>query len=105
MAVISAERGTALNQPSSASRSELMQAWRRFRSNRIAIAGLIFIVLLVVIAFAAPVLAPYDPLFSFEGTRGEAPSVAHPFGFDHIGRDLLSRVLYGSRVALIVGLV
>lgn len=105
MAVISAEQGAALNQTNSTNRSEWMQAWRRFRANRIAIAGLIFIVLLIVLAIAAPVLSSYDPLVSVEGARGESPSLAHPFGFDHIGRDLLSRVLYGSRVALIVGLV
>ncbi len=103
MAVISAE-GVAAAQPSSTSRSEWMQSWRRFRSNRIAVVGLIFILLLIIVAIAAPLLAPYDPLHSFEGVRGEAPSLAHPFGFDHIGRDLFSRVLYGSRVALIVGL-
>jgi ABC-type dipeptide/oligopeptide/nickel transport system permease subunit len=104
MAVISAEQGGAITGPSSATRSELSQAWRRFRSNRIAVVGLIFILFLIVLAIAAPVIAPYDPLFSYEGTRGDAPTLANPFGFDHIGRDLFSRVIFGSRVALIVGL-
>jgi len=104
MAVISAEQGGAITGPSSATRSELSQAWRRFRSNRIAVVGLIFILFLIVVAIAAPALAPYDPLVSYEGTRGDAPTLANPFGFDHIGRDLFSRVIFGSRVALIVGL-
>ncbi|MCB0114805.1 MAG: ABC transporter permease [Caldilineaceae bacterium] len=104
MAAISAEPGAVAIKPESATRSEWVQAWRRFRSNRIAVGGAVFIILLIVIAFAAPILSPYDPLESVPGMRGVAPSLAHPFGFDHIGRDLLSRVLYGSRVALIVGL-
>jgi peptide/nickel transport system permease protein len=104
MAVISVEQGAATTRASSVNRSELKQAWRRFLSNRIAIVGLIFILLLILIAIAAPLLMPYDPLISVEGMRGVSPSLAHPFGFDHIGRDLFSRVLFGSRVALIVGL-
>lgn len=104
MAAISAKQGAVAVKPESAVRSEWMQAWRRFRANRIAVAGAVFVLLLIVAAFAAPILAPYDPLVSFEGMRGASPDLAHPFGFDHIGRDLFSRVLFGTRVALIVGL-
>jgi ABC-type dipeptide/oligopeptide/nickel transport system permease subunit len=105
MAVISADQATLVEKTRSTRRSELSQAWRRFRANRIAIAGLIFVLLLILLAVFAPALSPYDPFFSYEGARGVSPSFEHPFGFDHIGRDLFSRVLYGSRVALIVGLV
>jgi peptide/nickel transport system permease protein len=66
--------------------------------------GAFVIVLLVLIALAAPVIAPYDP----NKQRAEAlfaePSLAHPFGGDNNGRDVLSRVMYGARISLLVGL-
>ena len=86
-------------------RSEFSQTWSRFRANQAAVAGLIFIVVVCLMAIFADVLIPYDPTFSFPGMRGGAPTLEHPLGYDHIGRDLLSRVIYGSRVALMVGLV
>jgi ABC-type dipeptide/oligopeptide/nickel transport system permease subunit len=86
------------------SRSEARQAWRRFRANRAAVFGLVFIGLVCLIALLANVLIPYDPTYSYPGMRGQGPSLAHPMGFDHIGRDLLSRVVFGARVALVVGL-
>ncbi|MGB5049608.1 MAG: ABC transporter permease, partial [Caldilineaceae bacterium] len=54
----------------------------------------------------AQLIAPYDPIEDiFRGVRGVGPSWEHPFGYDHLGRDLLSRIIFGSRVALLVGLV
>jgi peptide/nickel transport system permease protein len=85
-------------------RSEWMQSWRRFRANRAALMGLVFIILLCIVAIFANLLVPYDPTFSYPGMRGEGPSWEHPMGFDHIGRDMLARVLYGARVGLLVGL-
>ena len=86
-------------------RSELSRAWRRFRANRMALLGLALIILICIMAIFAPQLAPYDPIEDiFSGKRGVGPSWQHPFGFDHLGRDLLSRVIYGTRVALIVGI-
>ncbi len=86
------------------SRSELAQAWRRFRANRAAVAGLVFLALICAGALLAHVIVPYDPNYSYAGMRGVGPSWEHPLGFDHIGRDLMSRVVYGARVALWVGL-
>ena len=89
-----------------ARRSEWSQAWRRFRANRIAVGGMTVILLLVLLAVFAPLLSPHDPIEDvFRGMRGGSPSAAHPFGFDHLGRDLLSRVIFGTRVALLVGLI
>lgn len=85
-------------------RSEAARVWRRFSNNRMAIVGLVIIFLLCVMAIFAPAIAPYDPYESFRGMRGVGPSWEHPMGFDHVGRDLLSRVIFGSRVALTVGL-
>jgi peptide/nickel transport system permease protein len=86
-------------------RSEWGQFWRRFSSNRMAIVGLVVVVLLCLTAIFADLLAPHDPLNSFPGKRGAPAEASHPLGFDHIGRDMLSRVLHGSRVALLVGIV
>ena len=88
----------------SKSRSEWSQSWRRFRANRAALIGLFFIILLCILAIFANVLVPYDPNYSYPGMRGMGPSWGHPMGFDHIGRDLMARVIYGTRVALLVGI-
>lgn len=85
-------------------RSEWMRAWRRFKANRLAVVGLVFIVLLCLMAIFADVIVPYDPIEIVSGKRGEAPSFEHPLGWDHVGRDLLARVVFGSRVSLTVGL-
>ena len=81
------------------------RAWKRFAANRMAVVGLVVFVALCLVAVFAPFLTPYHPTEDiFRGMRGVAPSWEHPLGFDHLGRDLLSRILYGSRVALLVGL-
>ncbi len=86
------------------SRSELMQSWRRFRANRAALVGLFFLVVICVGALLANVLIPYDPTHSYAGMRGVGPTWEHPLGYDHIGRDMMARVVYGARIALLVGL-
>jgi ABC-type dipeptide/oligopeptide/nickel transport system permease subunit len=94
-------------------RSPLQLFWRRFRADRVAMASAIFIILLIVIAIAAPLVvkifglqSPYtnnpNALDAFGSPTG--PSAAHPFGVDQLGRDVLSRVIYGSRVSLEVGI-
>jgi peptide/nickel transport system permease protein len=85
-------------------RSEWSRAWRRFRRYRPALFGLSVIGVLIVLSLIPGLLAPYDPYEPIPGMRGKGPSWAHPFGFDEIGRDLLSRVIYGSRIALLVGI-
>lgn len=72
----------------------------RLRQDRLALAGLGVVALFVVLALAAPVVAPHDPTSMFPLRRLEGPSLAHPFGTDHLGRDLLSRLIYGSRWSL-----
>jgi len=106
MAIASAETRQSTMIADPGHRSEWLQSWRRFSANRMALVGTAIIGLLILMAVFAPVFAPYDPITDiFRGMRGVGPSPAHPFGFDHLGRDLLSRVIYGSRVALLVGLV
>jgi oligopeptide transport system permease protein len=87
-------------------RSLWSDAWARLRRNRMAVAAGVF--LLVMSAFAA--LAPWipglaDPTAQDLAKGATAPSLAHPFGTDELGRDLFARVLYGGRISLLVGLV
>jgi len=85
-------------------RSERSRAWRRYKANRMAVIAGAFIILLCLMAIFADAIVPHDPLEIYSGKRGVGPSSEHLMGFDHVGRDLFSRVIYGSRVALIVGL-
>jgi len=81
------------------------KALARFLANRMAVVGTIFVTLLILVAVFAPWIAPHHPNDDlFRGMRGVGPSLEHPMGFDHLSRDLLSRVIYGSRIALIVGI-
>ena len=75
----------------------------RFRQSRSAMIGLGILVLLVGSAIFAPVLAPYNPYESNMPIALQGPSTSHLMGVDELGRDILSRILYGARVSLIVG--
>jgi len=79
--------------------------WRRFRRNKLAMAGLVILVLFVLSAIFAPFLTPYDPNRANLRERNQPPSKEHPFGTDDMGRDILARTLYGGRISLSVGLV
>ncbi len=79
--------------------------WHRFRQNSLAVAGAVMVVVLFVVAALAPVLAPYEPDYIDRYHILEPPSKAHPLGTDDLGRDVLSRMLYGARVSLAVGFV
>jgi peptide/nickel transport system permease protein len=78
-------------------------SWLRFIArDKKALAGLIVLAVLAAAAVLAPVVAPYDPNAMLYDMIG-APSLAHPLGTDDLGRDLLSRLIYGARVSLFVG--
>lgn len=79
-------------------------ALRRFLSHRGAWVGLIILLGWLLIAMFAPHIAPYEPDALVSRAR-QAPSAAHWFGTDQLGRDVLSRVLYGSRVSLLLGVI
>ena len=85
-------------------RSGGTSVWRRFRRHPGAIAGAIVLGLIALTALLAP-LSPYDPQASDLAVRFQPPSWQHPMGTDALGRDLLTRVLYGGRVSLAVGLL
>jgi peptide/nickel transport system permease protein len=95
-------------------RSPLQLFWRRFRHDRVALASLAFIVFLVVLAIAAPLVVnllglpgPDVQNLNLTDSFGSplGPSLAHPFGVDQLGEDVMSRVIYGTRVSLEVGVV
>jgi len=77
-------------------------AWRRFRRHPGALVGSV-ILLVIILSVTFAFLSPYDPLESDIKNRYQAPSLEHPFGTDGLGRDLLTRCLYGGRVSLFVG--
>jgi peptide/nickel transport system permease protein len=100
--------------PAIAARSPLQLFWRRFRHDRVAIVSLGFIFFLIVVALAAPLVVK---LLGLQGPNVQnsnatdafgsplGPSSAHPFGVDQLGEDVMSRVIYGARVSLEVGIV
>jgi dipeptide transport system permease protein len=88
----------------------LVAFWRSFRENRGAVLGLVVVVVVIIMAIFANVLAPYDPLEQFRDVTKLPPiwveggSWAHPLGTDPLGRDMLSRLLFGARISLFIGL-
>ncbi len=85
--------------------SQAGRVWRRLRRHRLAFVGLGFIAALVLCAVFADLIAPYKPLEQAMTQRLRPPSAAHFFGTDDFGRDILSRILFGSRISLQVGFV
>ena len=79
--------------------------FRRLLSRPAAAAGLVAIVFFVALAVLAPVVSPYDPLATSWTAVRKGPSAAHWFGTDEIGRDVLSRVIWGARASLLAGVV
>jgi peptide/nickel transport system permease protein len=82
-----------------------MDGWARFRHNRLALLGLILVIVLGLTAVLAPWIAPYDPARQSLIEKRARPGEKFPLGADEFGRDILSRVIFGSRVALLVGLL
>ncbi|MCR4804848.1 MAG: ABC transporter permease [Clostridia bacterium] len=85
--------------------SQAKEVWRRFKKNKLAVAGLVIIFILIIAAILAPVIAPYgydDQDYSATLIRF---SKEHLLGTDNLGRDILSRLLYGSRVSLTIGFI
>lgn len=80
-------------------------SWNIFKRNKLGVFCLIVVVLLVLVAIFAPLIAPYDPYAQELTNMLQAPSAEHLFGTDEYGRDILSRVIYGCRVSLSVGVV
>ncbi|MCU4179177.1 nickel transporter permease [Bosea sp. BH3] len=84
---------------------QFYRQWLAFRSNPSAMIGLVIVVALLLIAAAAPLVASQDPLVQDLPQRLQPPSWAHLFGTDALGRDIFSRVVYGTRVTLVIVLL
>ena len=80
-------------------------AWKRFWRNRLAVVGLVIVTGLLLAAMLAPVLAPHDPGLQDLAAKRTPPGSRFLLGADEFGRDILSRIIYGTRVALLVGTV
>jgi len=99
---------TALGAPpagETAAESPAARAWRRLLRRKAAVAGLGVIALFVLAAIFAPLIAPYDPIVQSWTAVRQAPSPSHIFGTDDVGRDIFSRVIYGTRASLFAGVI
>ncbi|MBW9332648.1 ABC transporter permease [Herbaspirillum aquaticum] len=98
-----------MNPPSPAQALPALPRWRtlrRFSRNRLAVIGAVIIAVLVLLAITAPVLARYDPIFDQDyGNLLSGPSAEHWLGTDDLGRDIYTRMLYGSRISLQAALI
>ena len=84
--------------------SYLQTVIRRFKQHHLATVSLVILVVLVVAALLAPIIAPYNP-DEIVGGFSKAPTAEHWLGTDQIGRDVLSRLLYATRISLLVGVL
>ncbi len=88
------------------SRSLMSDAWRRLLSSWNGRVGLVMITITILIGLLAPVLWPYDPTIDSNLAESrQGPSLQHPFGTDRLGRDMLRRIVHGTRVSLLIGFV
>lgn len=85
--------------------SYALSVWREFRKNKSAVIGCVILIIIALLAVCAPLAAPYDPYVQNYADALQWPSASHWFGTDEFGRDIFSRVLYGARISLLVGVV
>ena len=78
---------------------------KRLKKNKMAMFCAVILIAIILMAIFAPLLAPYDPTYQDYSAVLSEPSMAHPFGTDEYGRDILSRIIYGSRVSISIGIV
>ena len=83
--------------------NQLQRMWHSFKKRKISVIGLVVVIIYVLIAIFADQLAPYDPAKQDLLHMAEKPSAEHLLGTDEVGRDLLSRIIYGARISLKVG--
>ena len=81
------------------------QVMHRLSKNKVAMVGLVIMILLILMAVFSPWITPYDYAKTSKVDRYAGPSAAHPFGCDGMGRDILSRIMYGARASLWLGLM
>ncbi|WP_227020274.1 ABC transporter permease [Sinanaerobacter chloroacetimidivorans] len=87
------------------SMSYWQDAWRRLKKNQVAMVALYIIIAIILFAFIGPYFSQYDYSQQIRGSENIAPCWEHPFGTDNLGRDILVRTMFGTRVSLIIGVV
>ncbi|MCD7839204.1 MAG: ABC transporter permease [Erysipelotrichaceae bacterium] len=87
------------------SKTYFQDAWSRFKENKLALVGLIFLVIMVACCILVPIISPYTYDGQDMSIRNAGMSLAHPMGTDNFGRDMLVRVMYGGRISLSVGVL
>lgn len=85
--------------------SQLGMILKRLKKNKVAMTGLVILIILILMAVFAPLIAPYDPTEMDFSATYSTPSAKHLFGCDELGRDILSRLIYGARYSLSLGLI
>lgn len=80
-------------------------AWKRLKRDRMAVAGLVIIIIIAIFAIFGPVISPYEYDEQNFDISNQGPTLTHPFGTDQFGRDIFVRVMYGARISLSIGLV
>ena len=110
LALAAGGAGWAPDAPLVAHRTAWREVWSRFLKDKFAVAGLVIIIVIVLVAIFAPWIAPHDPATQYDDglTMKGMPvdsSGKFPLGTDPLGRDLLSRIIYGARVSLVIGVL
>ncbi len=85
------------------SKTFFQDTWRKFKKNKLALAGLIFLTFMLVCVILIPMLSPFTYEMQDLANKNQLPSLTHPFGTDKLGRDILVRVMYGGRISLAIG--
>lgn len=81
------------------------EAWKRLKRNRLAMVGMVILIVLILLAIFAPVISQYDPSYQDWLAINQTPSKQHICGTDNFGRDIFTRLMYGTRISLSIGLV
>ena len=91
--------------------NKYLEFYKKFKKNKSALIGLYIVIILIICAITAPFISPYDPLIQNLDNRlippfwNENGSLAHILGTDDFGRDLLSRIIYGARISIVIGII
>ncbi len=99
------ERWQRVNKKKKKENTSGTDAWHRLLKNKLAVVGMVIILIFILFAVFADILAPYDPNYQDLTAMYQSPSLQHWFGTDNLGRDILSRIIWGARVSIPVGLL
>lgn len=99
------ERFTPDGKKKKKKQTQFSQIMGRLKKNKVAMGGLVVLIVIALAAVFAPLVAPYDPNYMDYNALNQTPSAAHIMGCDNLGRDIFSRIIYGGRYSLSLGLI